>query len=235
MTNAAVSINENKLFIALIVFELILFTVFLADRLLLPGIDIDVLNLDYESTIGTWFSTLQYFFIALIFLHKYQLVKSSSPSSSLFLVAAIGFMFLSIDESISFHEKINYILRNVDFLPSFKGNNGIWIYLYLALLMPLIAMMHRPLANAWKDYQKSSIIMLIGALTLVFGAVVLEVIGYEFLNFDINDKYYVLEVAFEEFFEMAGVSIMLYGALTLLRTQPNMANDQQTTLTWAQT
>lgn len=231
MLDVSISINEKKLLAYLIAFELMLFASFLVDSFLLPNFHLDMFNLNDESTLASWFSSLQYFCIALIFLQHTQQNKTASVSPFLFLIASLGFFFLSIDEAVTIHEKLNHQLKHIEFLPSFKGHNGIWIYLYLALLLPLIIIMYKPLVQLWKAYRHPTIIMAIGFAILVFGGVLLEVIGYEYLNADINYIYYVLEVAFEEFFEMAGVSIILYGALTTLRTRPVIATNPQFVVT----
>lgn len=57
-----------------------------------------------------------------------------------------------------------------------------------------------------------------GFAILLIGAVVLEVIGYQYLRgVPSLSHLYPLEVALEEFLEMIGVSIAVYGAIPLHR------------------
>ena len=47
----------------------------------------------------------------------------------------------------------------------------------------------------------------------MLGGVGLEIISYQFLREDETSLFYIVEVAFEEFLEMLGASLILYGAI----------------------
>jgi len=58
--------------------------------------------------------------------------------------------------------------------------------------------------------------MAIGMGFVVLGGVGLEAIGYQFLRSGSTPLLYSAEVALEEFLEMSGASVTLYGAILLL-------------------
>lgn len=98
-------------------------------------------------------------------------------------------------------------------MPRFEGDNGIWIFLYLIIAI-ILGLLARPtILSFWRTYTRQAIIILSGFVVLLIGAVGLEIIGYQYLQGPEQTFLYSVEVALEEFFEMAGVSIMLYGTI----------------------
>jgi hypothetical protein len=70
----------------------------------------------------------------------------------------------------------------------------------------------------WKTHRRQTAIMASGFAIFLIGAAGLEVVGYQFLRGEPSLSYfYQLEVALEEFLEMIGISITVYGAILLHR------------------
>ena len=211
--------DANKLLFGLILFELCLVLIFAADTLLgSPSWIIkELIDLDEEHNIPAWFSSVQLFLIALVFLLKScQLYPDHSPLRSFFLMVSTGFIFLSADEVASIHEKITWVFKHVEFMPRFKGDHGIWIFVYALIGLILFLAAFRTLAAMWKRYRQATLIMAIGMGMALIGGVVMEVISYQFLRSGSTPLLYKAEVAIEEFLEMSGVSVTLYGAILLL-------------------
>ncbi|MBA3231981.1 MAG: hypothetical protein H0T05_04105 [Acidobacteria bacterium] len=87
--------------------------------------------------------------------------------------------------------------------------------MYAVLGLLILAAILRPLRTLWIHRPREARIGLAGAGVFVAGAVVLEIISYLYFRADLTSVNYKLLVAGEEFLEMAGVSIILYGSLLL--------------------
>lgn len=72
-----------------------------------------------------------------------------------------------------------------------------------------------PLWRIWQQFTRESLIILGGFAAIVAGAVGFEIIYYLFLRSDSMTNLHHLEIAIEEFLEMAGSSIILYASLEI--------------------
>ncbi len=208
--------NANRLLFGLIFFELFLVLVFLADSLLGSPIWIvhSLFDLDQELNIPTWFSSIQLFLIGITFFLIARQTDSSHHPSALFLtVVGVVFVFLSADEASSIHEKLTMVASSREWFPKFKGGHGSWIPIYLGLCLIFFFTAYRELKAMWTYFQPETLMIATGIAVFLFGAVVLEIISYQFLRDGATPLLYLAEVAFEEFLEMSGGSLILYGTI----------------------
>lgn len=172
-------------------------------------------NLDKETSIPTWFSTIQLFIIGAVLL--LIVVNNRQPqrlSNRLLFLGAAGFILLSADEGAQFHERIKEpVVRLGQDWIQFPGGYGDWIIPYLFLCLVALIVLARPLARVIRNYPKEASIAIGGVFLIVLGAVGLEIISY--LLREDGGVWYAIEVAGEEFAEMAGASMILYAALLL--------------------
>lgn len=181
-----------------------------------------IFNLDNEGSLPAWFSSIQLFLIGLAFLTKSRIIdKYHSPSPYFFLIMGLGFMFLSADEAVAIHEKITVILKNYDAMPRFRGNHGIWIFVYLSIAILLLVSHFKYVTTMWNSYRKETIILGIGMTGIICGGVILEIVSYQFLRTGLTPIGYATEVIAEEFLEMFGATIVLYGAILILLKKSN--------------
>lgn len=175
-------------------------------------------NLNEEGTIPAWFSSLQLAIIGLIpILSIKQLSKPFILPPFLLIGFGVLFLFLSVDEFAAIHESITHyaVHKDVKILRamSFKNDHGSWIFVYIVIGLLLSAISFPFLKKIWTYFRKEASIILLGMAILVFGAVGVEVIGYQTTP---TGFFLVIEIITEEFLEMSGASIIMYGLLLLV-------------------
>lgn len=202
-----------RLFVCLLAFELLLTLAFIVESVIgSPAWLIErLLDLDGEDSVATWFSVIQLSMVGTLFgLLWAQWRRSAVPRWFLGL-AALGFLFMSMDEALMLHESVTLALEKLSWMPRFSGDHGIWIFVYLPVGVAGLLVALRPLAIMWRRHRHALLVMAAGALAFLTGAVGLEIIGYEFLV--PGTVLYAVEVAAEELLEMMGISTILCGAL----------------------
>ena len=196
-----------------VIFCIIYFTDFILNE---PNWRIHTLfNLDGETNITAWFSSIQLFMIGLIALLTAQNQYYKAPPSKKGLtIFGLGFMYLSMDEGASIHEKITLEFHNNPLVPYFDGVHGIWIVVYGAIGIVVSIILWRDIWAIFKHYRPESLIFLFGIIIYLAGTAGAETITYFFID-KTNALVYTLEVILEEFLEMLGASILLYTVLLI--------------------
>ena len=169
-------------------------------------------DLDAESNIPAWFSSIQLCMIGILLLFSAGNTLSSDRPSSWFLyVLALGFIFLSADEAAGIHEILSVMLKKREIFPRFAGNHGIWIPLYVTAGVSFLLVTRKQLASLWTKYPRAAAVGTAGMAIFLLGGVGLEILSYEFLRDGSHQVLFNLEVALEEWMEMCGASLILYG------------------------
>ncbi len=220
MSDQNLVLNLNKVhakcaFLSLIMIEFCIVTFYVMNHIfLLFGKPHEIIDLDGELTFPSWFSSIQLFCVGFLLLIRHYKIPQPKRFSQLFLsLVAIGFIFLSLDEAVSFHEKLSFQFISIEWLPRFKNNNGLWIPVYLLLVVSFMLVFRNSIMDLWQYYRKQLTIFAAGLIAFLLGGVVLEIIGYEYLHVDELKTWYLLEVAIEEGLEMFGASLMLYATM----------------------
>jgi hypothetical protein len=213
MHTLKLTFRPNVVFLYLLLFELIFATLYLADHFVwMQGIE--AFDLDLEGTFSSWFSSSQLLLISLFCLaiHQTKHLHGKYYPQPIFLIASLAFLFLSIDETVQIHEKLSWKLVHLThFIPSFKNGYGAWLLPYTLGLLALIIYVRQSLCILWKKHSYAFLLSVTGMAIFVTGGVLLEIISYQFLRDASHQHAYAIEVACEEFLEMFGSSVMLYG------------------------
>jgi hypothetical protein len=214
-------INKNiKLFFySLLSIEILLVIAHLLTKFLFPEHEIEFFDLDEEANLGAWFSSSQLLLIGFVCL-AIHLISNKSHNQypkPIFLVGFFIFVFLSCDETTSIHEKINHLFNILNFHPThFKGNMGLWVLPYTLVMLSILLLLKNSLIKLWKEHRSALYLAISGGLTFLLGAIVLEIISYQYLRDGHHMTLYYIEVAFEEYFEMLGATVMLFAAGKIL-------------------
>jgi len=203
--------------ICLLLFEILLVAIFAMDYLFAhPSYTIHKLfDLDKENTIPTWFASTQLFVTGLYILLIPGVIKREGKNALpkiFYYLFGLGLIFASMDEACSIHEKINMLIQ-VHFpgLPHFVNNYGQWIFPYLIAIALFLIIVRKPLLTMWKECRKEAALILGGIALVILGGIVMEIIGFNFYYSESHKLFYRIEVVLEEFLEMVGVTLILYG------------------------
>jgi len=215
--------DANKTLAVLISLEVLFCIIYLADFLLgQPSWWIhDLFDLDGETNIPAWFSTIQLFIIGYMILligcHDNHHPPPSKVGTNLI---GLGFIFLSMDEASSIHEKLTWVFYNNPMVPYFDGRHGVWIVVYGCIAIILILFLHKDIWAVWKAFRLESLIFILGMFIYLFGSAGMETLTFFYLD-EKNPLLYTFEVVIEEFLEMSGASILLYSVLLLAIKKSN--------------
>jgi hypothetical protein len=172
-----------------------------------------LINLDAEGSFAAWFSASQLFTAGFVFAAAALLRTIDTGRIGFCVLWSMAFFFLSADEAVALHEKVTLIFRDVQFLPRFSGNHGVWIPLYSLLGVTFVAIIAKPSLQLRRSGNRGITVLFIGIAIFVFGAVVIEIASYGALRDPENRYIYQFQVVVEEALELIGVSTILLGAI----------------------
>lgn len=213
--------DARRLFFGLLTIELLLVAAYALTLFSEPPRETlaQLFDLDGESNVPAWFSSAQLFAIGAGLLLATRREAPVAPSQRFLLLTALAFLFFSLDEAAMIHEKVGGALGKPDWLPSFRGKRGFWIPIYAGAGLGVVAILCRDLLDLWVHARRELLWVVAGVSIYVLGAVGMEILAFEYL-FDARDPsrvgLYNLEVVAEEFLEMSGASLVLYGVCLLL-------------------
>jgi hypothetical protein len=165
-------------------------------------------DLDEEESIGTWYSALILFAAGRLALLQSRYARSGSQGWYFWwLLMAIGFHLLSLDEVAGFHEFVNTMVEDTHWTT------------YGAAIALVVAVAYLPFL--WALPARTRWLFIISGIIYIGGAVGVErgTIWYE-ENDLLNTLAYNLWNALEEFMEMAGVILFIYALLGHIAANP---------------
>lgn len=182
----------------------------------LPGTPPELLDfgsLKYETSLGTWFSSLQFAALAAVLFALWR------REGGMWLLLAVGALFLSADEAASIHERLGSLVKHAvsrGVPGTFTGwlrleyRSYYWLLLYLPLAVPAALVVARFL---WVRLESHRRAVVWGIAIFFVGAA-----GLDFLEGLVgNDDHGPLPfgpvlvdvILLEEVLEMLGVSLVL--------------------------
>ena len=162
--------------------------------------------LDGEGNVPAIFSTWLFLINALLFLMVWKAAGLKGDSQKIWLVLALVFVFLALDESISIHERL------IDPLRQAMHATGVFYYAWIipygigVILLAIIA-----IPVFWRMPQKIRFYFGLPAAIYLFAAIGLEMISGKYLVMmnENKDIVWILMVTLEESLEMVGLTILI--------------------------
>ena len=173
-------------------------------------------DLNIEKGYATFFSTIQLYILGLAVLTiANERMNDLNPIPKFYewnLVAFL-FMYLSLDECIGIHDKVN--VEAINFLPHWEGIDSVflWLWVYAPMILATVIFLVRFFIRASKNNPKVRLAFLAGLSSWV-AALVLEGIARSS-----SFPRYLL-IAMEEGAEMVGTTLLLLGFAIYLKNIP---------------
>jgi hypothetical protein len=178
-------------------------------------------DLNGEDNLPTWYSSIQWFCVATVLgIFAWRNFSPSSWRSWLLLALPLMFLAFSLDEVAQIHEwfgfKTDRFLPGRTRLHTMFQETGIWAFLVGPPFIALFGSVMFSLRTYFKHAPDAFVKILLGMMVMLTGALGLETLS----NFiDIKSEFYILEIVMEEFLEMTGSTIILWGSCELLQRQ----------------
>ena len=174
---------------------------------------IDKLDLDNEDGFGTWFAAILLLLCGGLLRRRWRQVRAAGePWAAWWLVLAVGFVFLSMDEVVGFHEYTQSTLK------SLYGGHMRWTHAGIPVAV-LVGLLFVPFLSKGMP-RRTALWFVVGGALYLGGAVVVEK-GTDWYADEglINTTEYHLWIALEEGLEMVGPIVFLRALLVLMVAQ----------------
>ena len=169
------------------------------------------LDLDHEGNLPAWFSSLQWAAVAALFAYvAYEANRRKHRASTALLLLAGLFLFLSMDEASSVHERLTAGLNG-----KLLGDNRILMSSWLVVLgIPLAFFLWRiaiRIKDIFDEAPGSLRLYLLGVAVFGAGAFLTESVLHSLGVARIPEGFILLE----EMLEMIGVTLLLWSGFSL--------------------
>ena len=175
-----------------------------------------IFDLDEEESFGTWFSAVLLLFASLLMLYVAEHLRSKADvMSRWWMVLALGFGLMSIDEVVGVHELFNTLYENSPWTTA-----GFFIVVITGFgFIPFL----------WHYRWRTSVLFFIAGILFTSGAVGVE----RYSGTDLQSLSYNMLTGFEEGLEMVGVILAIYTVLDFMQRipahqQPDQPSEIQT-------
>jgi hypothetical protein len=174
-------------------------------------------NVDQEINIPTWFNQFLFLYAALLAMIASFFASRSTLEKVYWRAVGTFCVLLSLDEVAGFHELL------IDPLRGRYELTGIWYQSWTIVGIILIGLASILFVRFfWELPRKVMVIMLLGAALHVTGSIGFEMIGGNHLSLYGYDNFYIATATMEEYLEMMGVTIFLFGIMVHVRTRISM-------------
>ncbi len=174
-------------------------------------------DLDTESSLGTWYSSMALLFIGRLLWNHAKVVKrrGETPWCWYWFVLAAGFHWLSIDEIIAGHEVLN------EYKSELPGERKRWT-IEGAMVAGVVGAAFLPFL--WHIRWRLAIFSIVGGVIYLGGALGVEQATDKYQDWGmLQTMEYLMWVALEEGMEMIGPVIFLAGLMPYLARQKGEA------------
>ena len=205
--------SARRLLFVLLAVEAILIAAYIFSHIIAPEMRLgpirNFVNVDREVSVPTWFSSVQLFTVSLVL---WNFAREAGELRRFFLILGSVFLFLSLDESAGLHEALFRVSQERDL--AWGMNYLAWMVPYFLVGILGVALGCRPITLIARRYPGEGLWVAGGAALFVGGGVAIEILTHRLYVIGV-DRNFFLAVAAEEFCEMTGVSVILYGILLL--------------------
>jgi hypothetical protein len=171
-------------------------------------------NMNYESNFPAFFSSIVLLFAALLLYVIYKLSDVASTYKRSWLMLACIFLFLSADEAIEIHERINGILRLFT-----QGNASgylLWIWVVPYVMLAAAVGFYNIRLLRWLPKATRNRFLIAGCLYVVSAAGIESLEGHLMKTMPTEHIVLMVTTTVQETLEMASISYFIYALLTYM-------------------
>ena len=172
---------------------------------------VPLFNFDTEKNIPTFYSTIALILVSVLLSYIAFTCKKMKLSCIPWFGLSIIFLFLSMDEMFSIHERLLRPVRET------LGVSGLlyfaWVIPYGIALVVLIIAYSKFLFELPRNIMT---LFLVSGAIFVSGAIGLELLGGRHAElYGINNLHFSILTTFEELLEMVGIALFIYTLLAI--------------------
>lgn len=172
-----------------------------------PGVFRLLFDLSGEGNFATWFSSTQLAAVAFAAGIRAGQLRRNQPHWRIYALAALGFLFLSMDEGAMIHERLSFVAKKHGLMQgTYIGEQSDLIVAigYLVAGAVLLVAVRRSIRPFLADGRGFAMIVA-GCVSLFVGAAIIDnIVAYPYLTT-------VGQAALEDGMELAGGSLILSG------------------------
>lgn len=176
---------------------------------------ITMLDFDTENNIPTLYSTFILFVNSLLFLIIALSRKQNGTDYVAWLGLMFGFFYLSLDEILGIHERLDHMIRAV------FDMSGVLYYAWVipyGVIAAVVGVIYLPFLL--KLPKKIRILFVVSGIVYILGAIGFEMLGgMQDEQFGEENLFYAVLYTFEELLEMLGASLFVYSLLAYMSEQ----------------
>lgn len=183
----------------------------------------NLFNLDTESTVPTWYSSMQWFCAGAMFaLFAFHALHSRMRGALSIAALALACIVFSIDEVAEIHERLGFaadaLMHNGSRDGTALWSTGLWPFV---IGIPAIAMLavavHGTRHIFLERAPRSLVLLIVGFFVMFTGALGVELASNLIDASAPHGGWFLTQVVTEEFMEMLGVTFIAWSASSLLQ------------------
>lgn len=182
----------------------------------------NLFNLDTESTVPTWYSSMQWFCAGAMFaLFATHAWRSRMRGALSIAVLALACLTFSLDEIAQIHERLGFaadaLMSNGSRHGTALWSTGIWPFVIGIPAIALMAMAVRGTRHIFLARAPRALVLVIVGFAVMFsGALGVELASNLVDAAAPHGGLFLAQVVVEEFLEMLGVTLIAWSASSLL-------------------
>jgi hypothetical protein len=176
------------------------------------------LDLDGEANLPTWYASIKWFCVAtLLGIFAHHNVTLSQRKSWLLVILSLVFLALSLDEVAQIHERLgkqsDILLPRGSRKHTLFSRTGIWMFVIGVPFLVFFVVLIFSIRSYFQRSPSALVKMLLGMAITLAGAIGVETLR----NFVTpHSVYSTLQILLEEWCEMLGATVLLWGSYELL-------------------
>jgi hypothetical protein len=183
----------------------------------------NLFNLDTESTVPTWYSSMQWFCAGAMFaLFAFHALRARMRGALSIAVLALACIVFSIDEVAEIHERLgaaaDVLMQHGSREGTALWSTGLWPFVIGIPAIAMLAIAVRGTRHIFlRRAPRALVLLIIGFVVMFSGALGVELASNLIDATAQHGGWFLTQVVVEELMEMLGVTLIAWSASSLLQ------------------